>query len=119
MTKTTSDVLEDLRSFRSRLFEIDIDDDDISKAKLERILDEYQNATKYTENQFDAFAEEYLITRFGLEHVWKIQKFINLMLKQNFIFVIDWVNLKNEMKWKKRSFKSVDILIDRIIILLF
>lgn len=68
MTKTVSDILEELRTFRSRLFEIDTDDDD-EKGKLAGILDEYQNAEKYKANQFEAFAEEYLITRFGLENV--------------------------------------------------
>lgn len=68
MTKTTSDVLEELKSFRSRLFEIDIDDDG-AKSKLDNILDEYQNADKYKADQFEAFAEEYLITRFGLDNV--------------------------------------------------
>lgn len=68
MTKTTSDVLDELKSFRSRLFEIDTDDDG-AKTKLDNVLDAYQNADKYSANQFEAFAEEYLITRFGLENV--------------------------------------------------
>lgn len=68
MTKTTADIVEELRSFRSRLFEIDADDDE-AKLKLEGILDEYRNTDKYTESQFEAFAEEYLITRFDLENV--------------------------------------------------
>lgn len=71
MTKTVADVLDDLKVFRSRLFEIDTDDDS-AKSKLDSILDEYQNVNKYSANHFEAFAEEYLITRFGLENVWKL-----------------------------------------------
>lgn len=68
MTKTTSDVLDELKLFRSRLFEIDTDDDG-AKTKLDNILDEYKNADKYNAPQFEAFAEEYMITRFGLDNV--------------------------------------------------
>lgn len=84
MTKTTSDVLDELKLFRSRLFEIDTDDDG-AKAKLDNILNEYQNADKYNANQFEAFAEEYLITRFGLDNVWKICFFFNEISRQKCI----------------------------------
>lgn len=64
MTKTTADIIEELRSFRSKLFGIDIDDES-SKPDLVGILDEYRG------DHFEPFAEEYVITGYGLEHVRK------------------------------------------------
>ena len=66
---STHDVLDELRAFRTRIFKISIDDNDIARQKLDSILDEYQNEEKYKPNHFKAVAEEYHITQFGLENV--------------------------------------------------
>lgn len=62
MTKTTADIIDELRSLRSKLFGIDIDDES-SKHDLANILDEYHG------DHFEPFAEEYVITGYGLENV--------------------------------------------------
>lgn len=47
-------VQQELKAFRSQLFKIDLDDEG-SKQEVKEILD------KYLQNNFEAFAEEYLI----------------------------------------------------------
>lgn len=69
MTKTTLDIQRELNIFRSRLNAIQSSNDN---TKLEGILDKYLNIGEYTENQFQVFAEEYLITGYGLEKVWQV-----------------------------------------------
>lgn len=68
MTKTTLDVLQELRSFRSKLFGIDIDDES-SKHELNDILDEFDG------DYFEPFAEEYLITGYDIANVSKFDSF--------------------------------------------
>ncbi|XP_031636687.1 transient receptor potential cation channel protein painless-like [Contarinia nasturtii] len=60
MTKRTFDVAQELKTFRSQLFNIDKNDDRL-KQKLHGILD------KYSGEHFDTFAEEYLIASFDTE----------------------------------------------------
>lgn len=62
MTKSISGILEELRSFRSKLYEIDIDDQS-TKQDLNGILEEFYG------DYFEPFAEEYLITGYDIEHV--------------------------------------------------
>ncbi|XP_037045498.1 transient receptor potential cation channel protein painless-like [Bradysia coprophila] len=56
---TESNVLNDLKSFRSKLFEIDLDEP-CSQADLKGILDEY------LDHHFEVFCEEYLIAGFDV-----------------------------------------------------
>lgn len=63
MAKSSLEVVQqELKAFRSQLFKIDLDDDN-SKQDLKEILD------KYLQNNFEPFAEEYLIARFDVEIV--------------------------------------------------
>lgn len=55
---------QELKSFRSQLFKIDLDDEG-SKQELKKILD------KYLQNHFEAFAEEYLIAGLDTDIVRK------------------------------------------------
>lgn len=59
-------VLQELKSFRSRLFKIDLDEDE-SRDELPDILDNYID--KYQDSNFEPFAEEYLIAGFDVEIV--------------------------------------------------
>lgn len=59
MEKLTLSLLEELKSFRSRLFEIDLDEP-CSLEELKVILDDYHD------NHFEVFCEEYLIAGFDL-----------------------------------------------------
>lgn len=61
MTLNT-DILQELKSFREYLFRIDFDEDS-SKDELREILDKYQS------NNFEAFAEEYLIAGLDVSFV--------------------------------------------------
>lgn len=59
-------VLQELKSFRSRLFKIDLDEDE-SRDELPDILDNYID--KYQDSNFEPFAEEYLIAGLDVEIV--------------------------------------------------
>lgn len=63
MAKLTPDLLDELKSFRSRLFEIDLDEPS-STDELKTILDEYHD-----HQHFEAFYEEYLIAGFDVSLV--------------------------------------------------
>lgn len=62
MTKTKLDVSQELKTFRSQLFNIDKNDDNLSQV-LNRIFD------KHFGDHFGAFAEEYVIAGFDIELV--------------------------------------------------
>lgn len=62
MTKRTLDISQQLKIFRSQLFNIDKNDDN-----LQRILNELLD--KHRADHFDAFAEEYVIAGFDVELV--------------------------------------------------
>lgn len=62
-------IQQDLKSFRSRLFTIDADDES-SKQQLCDILDEYRV------DNFEPFAEEYVITRYDITIVCKTSIFL-------------------------------------------
>lgn len=57
-------IQQELKSFRSRLFEIDADEES-SKPILRDILDDYRD------DNFEPFAEEYLIARYDVAIVSK------------------------------------------------
>lgn len=56
-------VYQELKTFRSQLFKIDLDDES-SKQELKEILDKYLQNT-----HFEAFAEEYLIAGLDIDIV--------------------------------------------------
>lgn len=62
MTKKQLDVPQQLKVFRSQLFNIDKNDDN-----LQQILNELLD--KHSGDHFDAFAEEYVIAGFDVELV--------------------------------------------------
>lgn len=62
MTNRKFDVTQELKDFRSQLFNIDKNDDSL-RQKLHGILD------KYNGEYFNTFAEEYLITGFDTAFV--------------------------------------------------
>lgn len=64
MTKLTTKLAEELKSFRSRLYEIDLDEPR-SDAELNVILD------AYIDNHFEVFCEEYVIAGFDVALVRK------------------------------------------------
>lgn len=67
-TIDSESVRQELKAFRSQLFKIDLDEES-SKPELNEILDKYQLL-----NDFEPFAEEYVITRNDIEIV-RIEKF--------------------------------------------
>lgn len=62
-TLTTTNLLEELKSFRSQIFEIDLDEQ-CSHEQLKGILDAY-----YHDDHFEVFCEEYLIAGFDIDLV--------------------------------------------------
>lgn len=66
--KMDSNIQEELKLFRSQLFKIDVDDEE-SKKELSEILDRYQW------DDFEPFAEEYLIAGHDIAIV-RLQIFI-------------------------------------------
>lgn len=63
MEKSNLEIIQqELKAFRSQIFEIDLDEES-SKQKLSEILN------KYLSNNFEPFAEEYLICGLDVEIV--------------------------------------------------
>lgn len=63
MAKSDLEVIQqELKAFRSQLFKIDLDEES-SKQELREILN------KYSSNNFEPFAEEYLIAGLDIEIV--------------------------------------------------
>lgn len=65
MTTSTFNLLEELKSFQSRLFEIDLDES-TSQEQLKVILNDYIH-----HNHFEVFCEEYVIAGFDVALVRK------------------------------------------------
>lgn len=63
LAKSTMNLLEELKSFQSRLYQIDLDEPD-SHDEIKVILDEYIH-----DDHFEVFCEDYLIAGFDVDLV--------------------------------------------------